>query len=150
MSRSERGFNTPELLATLLFGTLLGAGLFTFGYARGYSYLTDSPRACANCHIMRGHYESWLKSSHHKAAVCNDCHTPAGLAPKYSAKASNGFRHSLAFTTGRFPDEIEITTADLTITEHACLKCHADMVSVVSRHDNEVSCVRCHRNVGHL
>src|SRR5688572_32132473 len=30
---------------TILFGAMLGLGLFTFGYARGASYLTNDPRS---------------------------------------------------------------------------------------------------------
>lgn len=136
-----------------MLGALAGLGVFTFGYARGYSYLTDSPQACANCHAMRGHYESWLKSSHGKVAVCNDCHTPAGVVPKYGTKAMNGFFHSLAFTTGRFPDDIVITSRSRSVADSSCLKCHEDMVSGIrgargSRED--VSCIGCHRNVGHM
>ncbi len=28
-------------------------GVFTFTYAEGFSCLSDDPRACANCHVMR-------------------------------------------------------------------------------------------------
>src|SRR5688572_31846264 len=46
------------------------------------SYMTDNPAACANCHVMREQFEEWLKSSHGKVAVCNDCHTPPGVIAK--------------------------------------------------------------------
>ncbi len=89
-------------------GAGAGLGAYTFIYAKGDSYLTDDPGACANCHVMQGYYDAWVKSSHHVAAVCNDCHTPPGLVGKYATKASNGFWHSFAFTTGRFPDPLRI------------------------------------------
>jgi cytochrome c nitrite reductase small subunit len=139
------------VLATLL-GSLAGIGIFTFGYARGGSYMTDDPAACANCHVMREQHESWMKASHRSVAVCNDCHTPAGLVPKYAVKALNGFKHSWAFTTGLFPDRIEITPFDRRITEGACLKCHTDVVDglrSVRGHRDDVACISCHRNVGH-
>jgi len=147
---SRRGF--AVLLLALLIGALAGIGLFTFGYARGASYLTDDPSACANCHVMREQHEGWMKASHRKAAVCNDCHTPAGLVPKYAVKALNGFKHSWAFTTGWFPDRIEITPFDYKMTDGACLKCHADIVEGLRStrsHRDDVSCITCHRNVGH-
>ena len=50
-------------------GLLIGVGTFTFVYAKGYSYLTNDPSACANCHIMREHYEAWTKASH-RAVGC--------------------------------------------------------------------------------
>jgi cytochrome c nitrite reductase small subunit len=57
-------------------GLVIGLGGYTFLYARGASYLTDNPAACANCHIMQEQYDGWIKASHRAAAVCNDCHTP--------------------------------------------------------------------------
>jgi len=115
------------ILAAVLVGLLVGAGVFTFGYVRGASYLTDNPEACANCHVMGEHYSSWMKGSHRAAAKCNDCHTPAGVASKYATKMHNGFSHSLAFTTGRFPDEIQITQRNYGIARDSCAKCHAEL-----------------------
>ncbi len=151
-NKSNRGFSAPILLAVLL-GVMLGVGFFTFGYAKGSSYMTDDPAACANCHVMREQYEGWMKSSHGKVAVCNDCHTPPGLVPKYATKAINGFFHSLAFTTGRFPDEIQITRRNFNVTESSCLKCHEDIVTGIRatrEHKADVECVTCHRTVGHM
>ncbi len=148
----EAGFAAPLALGALL-GALIGVGVFTFGYAHDAAYLTNSPQACANCHVMRDHYESWLKSSHGKFAACNDCHTPPGIVPKYETKALNGFFHSMAFTTGRFPDEIQITDRNLRVAESSCLKCHQDIVMGirgVRGHGGDVSCISCHRNVGHM
>jgi cytochrome c nitrite reductase small subunit len=150
--RFARGGVTPVLLAAIV-GVLLGIGLFTFGYARGASYLTDDPAACGNCHVMRENIESWMKSSHGKVAVCNDCHTPPGFVGKYTTKAINGFFHSLAFTTQRFPDDIYITDRNFKVTERACLKCHEDIVSGIRatrEHRQDVSCIACHRTVGHM
>lgn len=151
-SATKTGFAAPLLLAAFG-GATLGLGVYTFGYAHGSSYLTDRPAACANCHVMREHYEGWLKSSHHKAAVCNDCHTPPGLAAKYGTKALNGFFHSLAFTTGRFPDDIRITQRSMRVTQAACLKCHGEVTAGIRMTRGGASppdCVRCHATVGHL
>ena len=59
-----------------LFGGIVGLGGFTVNYAQGLSYLTDDPKACANCHIMRDYYDGWNRGSHKHVAVCNDCHAP--------------------------------------------------------------------------
>jgi cytochrome c nitrite reductase small subunit len=83
-----------------LVGLAMGSGAYTFIYAKGYSYLTNDPAACANCHVMNDHYQGWLKSSHRSVATCNDCHTPDALIPKYYVKAENGFWHAFYFTTG--------------------------------------------------
>lgn len=145
-------------------GLALGVGVFTFGYAQGASYLTNDPEACANCHIMDTHFDSWAKSSHKSVAVCNDCHTPSGFLPKYLSKASNGFWHSLAFTTGEFPDPIRIKPHNLEITEAACAKCHEDIVAAIAAGPHMtgegavpsatelaegITCTRCHDTVGH-
>jgi cytochrome c nitrite reductase small subunit len=145
------GFTLLILLGVLL-GASTGLGVFTFTYARGGSYLTDDPAACANCHVMTGQFEGWQRASHRAAAVCNDCHTPPGVAGKYSTKAINGFFHSWAFTTGLFPDGIRITARNRRVTESSCLKCHAEIVLAINgtrTHPQTVSCITCHRNVGH-
>jgi cytochrome c nitrite reductase small subunit len=142
----------PLFLAIML-GTLTAVGSYTFIYAKGHAYLTNDPAACANCHVMEDHYRAWIKSSHRAVAVCNDCHTPPGLLPKYLTKAINGFNHSLAFTTGRFHEPIRITPRNVDVTEQACRKCHADIVSAIEGphpEQNRLSCIRCHATVGHL
>lgn len=65
--------------------------------------------------------------------MCNDCHTPKGLIPKYATKASNGFWHSFAFTTGRFPDPLRIKARNHEITENACRKCHAPITMSIDQ-----------------
>jgi cytochrome c nitrite reductase small subunit len=140
------------VLAGLLAGVPAGLGGFTFVFARGHSYLTDDPAACANCHVMQAHYDAWLGSSHGKVAVCNDCHTPKSPIPKYFTKALNGYHHSKAFTLGGFHEPIQITARNESITEDACRRCHADIVRMIDRggYAERVSCLRCHENVGHL
>jgi cytochrome c nitrite reductase small subunit len=131
-----------------------GIGSYTFIYARGYSYLTNDPAACNNCHVMREQFDGWVKSSHRAVAVCNDCHTPHNLIGKYATKASNGFWHSFYFTTGLFPEPIRITARNRRITEQACRNCHQEIVQAIEggAHGDktELSCVRCHDSVGHL
>lgn len=134
-------------------GFVIGLGGYTFLYAKGSSYLTNDPAACANCHIMLEHYDAWIKSSHRAVAVCNDCHTPSGFLAKYAVKASNGFWHSFAFTTGRFPEPLRIKARNREVTEQACRNCHQDIVEAIEgRHRTtaRLSCVRCHNSVGHL
>ncbi len=142
---------TATVLLGAIVGVAIGLGLYTFVYARGYSYLSNDPNACANCHVMQEYYDGWMRSSHHAVAKCNDCHTPHGLAGKYAVKAANGFSHSFAFTTGRFPDVIRIKGYNDRVTQNSCIYCHADVVSAMlgehSRRD--ASCLQCHFNVGH-
>ena len=130
----------------LLAGIAAGVGSYTFVYAKGYSYLTNDPAACANCHVMSDYYAAWVKGPHRSAAACNDCHTPHGLIGKYATKASNGFWHSFYFTSGRYPDHLEIKPRNRRITNDACLKCHDEITQAIGRGN----CVQCHWDVGHM
>lgn len=143
------------LAVAIALGLAIGLGAFTFGYAKGYSYLTNDPAACANCHIMTEHFDAWTKSSHRAVATCNDCHTPHALVGKYVTKAKNGFWHSFYFTTGSFPDPLRITPGNRRVTEAACRDCHTEIVGMIDppvhggERGGELSCVRCHAYVGH-
>jgi cytochrome c nitrite reductase small subunit len=144
--------STPALILALALGLAAGVGGYTFVYARGASYLTNDPEACANCHVMREHFDGWVKSSHRAVAVCNDCHTPHALVPKYLTKTSNGFWHSFAFTTGRFPEPLRIKPHNRDIAERACRRCHQEIVEAIdARHrpGAPLSCIGCHHSVGH-
>ena len=172
---------TGVAIATVgLIGVAVGLGTFTFVYAKGASYLSTDPEVCANCHIMQEHFDAWQRSSHRAVAGCADCHMPHELVGKYVAKATNGFWHSLAFTTGRFPDPLQIKPHNRAITERTCRDCHADIVAAIDPvesqesigirtaatgrpatdrpqiHDGppvaltRESCIRCHTYVGHL
>lgn len=135
--------------AVFAFGLAVGLGAFTFAYARGYSYLTNDPAACGNCHIMDEHLDAWNKSTHRAVATCNDCHTPHNFVGKYVVKAKNGFWHSFYFTTGRFPDPLRITKGNRQVTAGACRHCHAEITQVIDPPHQPTDCVRCHRYVGH-
>jgi len=181
MAHSDRHGAVPvAAAAAAALGAALGLGAFTFVYARGAAYLSTDPAVCANCHIMGEHFAAWQRSSHRAAAGCADCHMPHHLIGKYLAKASNGFWHSLAFTTGVFPDPLQIKPHNRAITENACRECHADIVAAIDPlgsdapigvrsgvagtpvadrpqiHDGTVaaadreSCIRCHTYVGHM
>lgn len=178
MKGYSRRFAVLAVLLAALLGTAVGAAGYTFIYAKGASYLTDDPRACANCHVMNEQYAGWVKGSHRAVAVCNDCHTPHDFLGKYASKALNGWHHSVAFTTGNFHEPIHIGERNLQVTEAACRSCHQDIVQAIepgpwgggpvkaqgaaredaSPHgtlhatprDGTMSCLRCHRSVGHM
>ncbi|HEU4699203.1 MAG TPA: cytochrome c nitrite reductase small subunit [Gemmatimonadales bacterium] len=166
------------IVVVVLIGLAFGIGAYTFIYAKGASYLTTDPAACANCHVMQEHFDAWQKSSHRNVATCSDCHMPHDLVGKYTEKATNGFLHSLAFTTGRFPDPIQIRPVNRAVTEAQCRHCHATITEAIEwgtvgadRHEagpaahraagarpqvhdgiiegDRLSCIRCHTYVGH-
>ena len=119
------------IVVGVVIGIAVGIGAYTFAYAKGWSYLTDDPAACANCHVMREQFDGWLKSSHRSVATCNSCHTPANFIGKYTVKASNGFWHSFFFTTGGYEDNIQIKPHSREITEQACRNCHGEIVDAI-------------------
>ncbi len=136
-----------------MIGVSAGLGVFAFDYAEGSSYLSNDPKACVNCHIMRDQYDSWEKSPHHSVAVCNDCHVPQDFVGKYYTKAEHGFRHSKGFTFQDFHEPIQITRTSLDVVEANCVRCHAGLtndIRAVPSHDNtELSCTHCHAGIGH-
>jgi len=147
------GLRAALVVVAVTVGIALGIGAYTFVYAKGASYLTNDPRACANCHVMREEYGGWIAGSHRAVAVCNDCHAPHDLAGKYWTKARNGFWHSFYFTTGWFPEPIQITPRNRAVTEGACRHCHADIVQAIDaapHRGGALSCLGCHAAVGHL
>lgn len=151
--------------AACAIGAAIGLGAFTFTYAKGYSYLTNDPAACANCHIMDEYYTAWTKSSHQGKALCNDCHTPHTPVAKWTVKASNGFWHSFYFTTGNFPYPLRITPRNEQVVEDACRHCHQQITATIDaavhaaaagadphealREPEAIDCTNCHRYVGH-
>jgi cytochrome c nitrite reductase small subunit len=143
---------SAALLLGLLAGFAVGIGSYTFIYAKGWSYLTNDPAACANCHIMQDHYDGWLKSSHRAVATCNDCHTPANFFAKYYTKADHGFWHSYGFTTGDFHEPISMKARSRAVTEAACRRCHQPIVEAIEAphaRTEQLDCLRCHGSVGH-
>ncbi len=153
------GISLSGILLSLLVGTSVGAGSYTFYQGKGWSYLSNDPQACVNCHIMREQYDGWQKASHHAVATCNDCHVPHDLVGKYLSKAENGFWHSKGFTLQDFHEPIQIRPHNMETLRHNCIDCHQGLVSELmgepgqhyggGEHGGESKCVHCHRDVGH-
>ena len=136
------------ILVGVVIGIAVGIGAYTFAYAKGWSYLTDDPAACANCHVMREQFDGWLKSSHRAVAGCN-------FIGKYLTKASNGFWHSFFFTTGGYEDNIQIRPKSRVITEQACRTCHSEIVDAIeathpASGGGQIACLQSHESVVHL
>jgi cytochrome c nitrite reductase small subunit len=149
--RAERGGALP-LAAAAALGVLFGVGGFTLGYGDGAAYLSSDPQACTNCHVMQGHFDSWLSSTHHHVAVCNDCHLPPGFFGKWLTKADNGLLHSWAFTTGDFPDPLRIKPRNARRTQATCMHCHGELIHALApavAGGDVIPCVHCHAAVGH-
>lgn len=161
--RTRRGLALAALILSIAVGVLGGLGMYTFHFAQGLSYLSNDPKACTNCHIMREYYDSWDKNVHHNWAVCNDCHSPHNIVGKLITKADNGWNHSVKFTLGTYTDPIRIREINRKRLRHNCIACHQEFVSDVLTSSRvaagmdphiaslreELDCLRCHRDVGH-
>lgn len=145
------------LFLLVCFGVVIGHGIFTFVYAKGFSYLSDDPAACKNCHVMNQVYEGWSRSSHKDVATCNDCHVPHTFVAKWAMKAESGFHHGYAFTFKDNPVAFSATTKSKQIVQQNCISCHQDYAThaidaTMAKHassDEALSCVSCHRQIGH-
>lgn len=158
----KRSLLLLSLVTAVLVGMLAGSGAYTFVTAKGTSYLSNDPDVCVNCHIMRDEYDGWRHGSHHAVATCNDCHLPHdNLVRKLFVKASNGYHHGKAFTTGDFIEPIRIRPANAQVLEANCRRCHGELTQEITAHGtlgiptdplqkaDLYGCVRCHQEVGH-
>jgi cytochrome c nitrite reductase small subunit len=142
------------VVATVAAGIALGAAANTFRYAEGWAYLSNDPKACVNCHVMREQYEGWQAASHHHVATCNDCHVPQGFPGKWIAKADAGYRHSKAFTLQNWAEPIRMIERSRATVLSNCVRCHADLTDAIGAHADPshrdaADCIRCHADVGH-
>lgn len=65
-----------RVVVVLLCGVIVGLGLYAVYAGKAWSYLSDAPETCVNCHIMAPQYATWQHSSHREHAACTDCHVP--------------------------------------------------------------------------
>jgi cytochrome c nitrite reductase small subunit len=144
----------------VLAGMLTGLGLHIIHISNAFSYLSDRPGACINCHVMRTAYASWQHGSHGRGLVCNDCHVPHdNILKKYLFKAQDGLRHAFVFTFHLEPQVIRIKQAGRRVVQANCLRCHEKQVNPIAmRHTRRIEdnpnltdrvCWHCHRETPH-
>lgn len=109
-------------------GIIAGLGGYTVYMSRAYSYLSDDPAACINCHIMTPYYQSWNHSSHAQWATCNDCHVPHNnVVSKYAFKAKDGLYHAAVFTVNAEPQVIRPREESYEVIMNNCIRCHTQL-----------------------
>lgn len=148
-----------ELPVIILIAAIVGISIYMFKASNAISYLSDSPEACVNCHIMTPEYATWNHSSHREKASCNDCHIPHdNIFNKYRFKASDGIRHATLFTLRKEPQVIHIKEAGVAVVQENCKRCHEELNTDVSvgkytfedAHSGEGRlCWECHREIPH-
>jgi len=153
-SRSTAGGRRPGVRAPLvalgaLLGAVAGLALVVARIANAASYLSSSPETCLNCHVMNDAFSTWQRSSHARAAVCNDCHVPhANPVGTWGFKAADGLRHSAVFTLRREPQVLRLSEGARPVVQANCLRCHADRFAMVRlAASSERACWDCHDNI---
>ncbi|MFV0472270.1 MAG: cytochrome c nitrite reductase small subunit [Paludibacteraceae bacterium] len=146
--------------AFIISGAFVGLFLYSFFASRAYSYLSDDPKTCVNCHIMGPYYATWSHGSHARNTTCNDCHVPHNnVFNKYFFKAKDGLRHSAIFTLRMEPQAIQAIDASAEVIMDNCIRCHTQLnTEFVStgrmgfkdlKKMNGNACWDCHREVAH-
>lgn len=142
----------------ILLGTMAGSGAYTFYVSRAWTYISDKPETCINCHIMAPQYTTWRHSSHRERTVCNDCHVPQNnIFKSYYFKAMDGMRHSAIFTTRGYDQSIRMLEPGNRVVQENCIRCHEHLnerVKTGVTYDDAKSgmgkrCWDCHRDVPH-
>lgn len=157
LSYIPKKFITPLFI---LAGIICGLGAYIIYMSRAYSYLSDDPSACINCHIMTPFYQSWNHSSHAQWASCNDCHVPHdNVFSKYAFKAKDGLYHAAVFTMNAEPNVIRPREASYEVIMNNCIRCHTELntefvkTGMIDYADTQKgkgkACWDCHTEVPH-
>ncbi len=149
-----------KIVAVLCAGTVVGLVVYLVYMSKAYSYLSDEPSVCINCHVMEPYYATWNHSSHALHATCNDCHVPhTSIFHKYFFKAKDGLRHSYVFTMRGEPQAMQAIPESQAVIYQNCVRCHSQLSQefvhsgrvcpVQIKEGSEQACWDCHRDVPH-
>lgn len=139
----------------IMLGFLTGIACYSFYVSKSWSYLSNDPSTCVNCHVMTPQYATWAHSAHYNQANCNDCHVPQdNFFKTYFFKAKDGLRHATMFTLRMEPQVIRIKEEGQQAVLDNCIRCHGglveDMVHKPLTRDGEMrKCWECHRETPH-
>jgi cytochrome c nitrite reductase small subunit len=153
----------PDRIILPLFimgGMIAGLGVYIIYESKVYSYLSDKPAVCINCHVMTPYYQSWSRSSHTVWTNCNDCHVPhSSVLSKYYFKAKDGVYHSAVFTITGGPQVIRSRKASNNVIMENCIRCHTQLNTNFvktgmityseAKKGKGKACWDCHTNVPH-
>lgn len=150
------GWRRPVIIVA---GIFTGLAFFAFYVSNAYSYLSDEPTTCINCHVMNSEYATWTHSSHREVATCNDCHVPHdNVFRTYFFKAQDGLRHATIFTLRLEPQVIQIKHAGESVVQENCIRCHSPLLADAnmtawnphfSKNRYDRQCWECHREIPH-
>jgi cytochrome c nitrite reductase small subunit len=142
----------------IILGVFFGVGIYSFYVSRAWSYLSDEPATCVNCHVMTTQYVTWSHSSHRNYTTCNDCHVPHdNYFRTYYFKVKDGLRHSAIFTARTYDQSIRMLEPGNRVVQENCIRCHGNMTEKVEANvtyeetleGKGKKCWDCHREVPH-
>ncbi len=144
-----------QIPVLILLGVLAGCASYAFYVSKAWSYLSDDPTTCVNCHVMAPQYASWAHSSHFNRTTCVDCHIPhKSFIGTYLFKAKDGLRHSAVFTLRQEPQVIRIKEEGQQAVLDNCIRCHFNLVDQTAHKPLNTGspirkCWECHRETPH-
>ena len=149
-----------KLPVIIVLGIFIGLTSYSVYISKVWSYASDKPETCINCHIMTPQYATWNHSSHREVTNCNDCHVPHNnIFNKYYFKAKDGLNHATLYTMRAERQVITIGNAGSNVVKNNCIRCHSyllDQSKIISQtkgnyqvHNTERNCWECHREVPH-
>ena len=149
-----------KLFAIVIAGVLCGLVSYSTYASRAWSYLSDEPSTCVNCHVMAPYYATWSHSSHARDATCNDCHVPQdNFAKKWFFKGKDGLQHAAVFTMKGEPQVMQAKDASSEAIMNNCIRCHTQMNTefvktgmdyAMVKEGQGKACWDCHRDVPHM
>jgi len=149
-------WRTPVII---LLGIFAGLFIYLLHISNAFSYLSDDPKSCVNCHIMAPQYATWYHSAHREVTNCNSCHVPHNnVFNKFYFKAKDGLRHATIFTLRDEPQVIFIKEEGKHAVQNNCIRCHNDLITSdkirvfnddIYQHRTDRICWDCHREVPH-
>ncbi len=143
---------------------LAAVGMFAYVVhaSKMFSYMSEDPKVCINCHTMNTEYATWQHSSHREWTTCVECHLPQEpFIDKIIAKSRDGFKHSYAMTFRTYTGEnIRISESAKHRIQANCISCHDEIVSQIMANSKlyqsagdsdqiDRKCWSCHRSVPH-
>jgi len=132
-----------------LVGVAVGLAIVVARISNAASYMSSSPLACINCHVMTDAYASWQRGSHGRVAVCVDCHVPHdNIVAKLAFKGADGLKHSAVFTMGTAPQVLRLSAPARPVVQANCTRCHEDQLGMIRLPGpQERTCWDCHNNI---
>ena len=123
------GLSLPAVLACVAAGSALGTGGYAVYYGEGLSYLSNDPKACVNCHIMRDHYDGWAEGQPPRRRDLQRLPHPARLHPQVPGRrrrTGSGTPRGSRFRTSTSRSGSARRTA--AVLQKNCIHCHHDVV----------------------